>query len=339
MKMDNTRKFPAICLAGALAFCSIQAKAFEDDIYYTEKPKKAKTATVKSTVADYPAADTYTVTTVGNVRDVDEYNRRGVFANSDSIPAQTYEQIAATYYYPDATDVDIYTDGGSVSTTGNININLYGGTAYPSAYVWGNPYYNSWVDPWYYPSWSFSFGSYWGPWGYSYWGPGYWGPTYWRPSYWRPSPPPPPRRPSPGRPGPAHRPGPGYAPGHGPGYRPASRPGSAVSPVRPGHRPGSGWGTSPARPGRPGGSASPGRPGSNPPATPARPGNSSPSTPSNSGSPARPGQNHSPSSPSYNSNSSHSRPGGYSSPSRGGGSRGGYSGGSRGGGSRGGGRH
>lgn len=285
---------------------------------------------VTSTVTDYPAADSYEAvaeSAYGRQIDVDEYNRRGFFASDSAYAASVpvYEQVATqAYYYPDATDVTIEADGGTVVTSGSLNLNINAG--YPSAYYWGNPYYNSWYDPWYYPAgWSFSWGV--SPW---YWGPSWsWG-GYW-PAYgpaYRPVPRPP-HRPSPGRPGPSVRPGhnPGYRPGGTPGYRPGNvRPGAASASH--GYRPA-------GSPGRPGfGANTPGRPAGSSVGRPSgsssvRPSGSSSVRPSGSSSAGRPGGTSSPS---------------YSTPSRGSSSSSGYSrpssGGSRGGGSRGGGgRH
>lgn len=304
---------------------------------------------VTSTVTDYPAADSYQAvaeSAYGRQIDVDEYNRRGFFATDSAYAASVpvYEQVATqAYYYPDATDVTIEADGSTVVTSGSLNLNINAG--YPSAYYWGNPYYNSWYDPWYYPAgWSFSWGV--SPW---YWGPSWsWG-GYW-PAYgpaYRPVPRPP-HRPSPGRPGPSVR------PGHGPGHNPGYRPGPAYHPgnVRPGAASAS-HGYRPAgSPGRPGvGANTPGRPAGSSVGRPAgssvrpsgssagRPAGSSSVRPSGSSSAGRPGGSSSPSysTPSRGSSSSSS----YSRPSSGG-SRGSgsFGGGSRGGGSRGGGgRH
>ena len=75
---------------------SARAQYFDDDIYYNASKDK-KATTVKKVqpkrvsnyvpTPDYPAADTYSVPeytlTPSKTRDVDEYNRRGMFANDN----------------------------------------------------------------------------------------------------------------------------------------------------------------------------------------------------------------------------------------------------------------
>ena len=84
-------------LAGIVATTTaVNAQSyFDDDIYYdaskatkkTQPKKVTQTYTTPSTVivAEYPAADTYTVRGTRSIS-VDDYNRRGIFATYISIP-------------------------------------------------------------------------------------------------------------------------------------------------------------------------------------------------------------------------------------------------------------
>lgn len=373
-KLSNIiRRFSVVALVAATVSGSAFAQGYyDDDIYYdASKSKKEKKAQQKKQtvskqssyygnrnksgyqVADYPAADTYTVNGSLNM-DVDTYNRRGQFLVPDSIPADslengdfTYTQRIERFHNPDIVSGsedqelrDYY--GYAMQRPQNVNIyvidnnpwNYYG----PSwSWRYGNPWYwNSWG-----PSWSLSWGWYswaWDPywswgWGPSWsWGPSWgWGPA-WYPSYgpgwgwsgpvhaWRPTTPSGSSRPHPsvGGAGATHRPG-----GYGSGSTVTNRPGNMG-------RGRYGYGTTPS-------------------ATPSRPGNYSPSTGNgshnNSQSTSRPGNmgrgrsnynstnndgyrqssrpsNNNSYTPNYNHNSGSHNSGSFS-PDRG---RGGYSG-------------
>lgn len=326
MKRFNISIFMAVLLTSSVSVA--YAQDYEDDIYYN--PDKAKkTTTVKNTAkstpistphsyGSYQAADTYTpsANSPRNIS-VDDYNRRGMFAN-DSVAAVsgdnenfTYTRRIEQFYNPDvvtsSSDPDLaqyyYSEPAA-----NVNIivntpSYWGYPYYGRAWAWGNPYYSplywsAW-DPWYFgPSWGWSWS-----WGWSY----------------------------------PVRPGWAWGPSWNWGWAGTARPNRPIGNVRPGYsRPGAGN----ARPGygtgtyRPGNNSGPGayRPGT---------GNSRPSTGT-----YRPGNNSNNSNntyrPSYRPGNSNSNSGSYR-PSSGGGSyRGGGStgGGSyRGGGGGGRGRH
>lgn len=373
-KLSNIiRRFSVVALVAATVSGSAFAQGYyDDDIYYdASKSKKEKKAQQKKQtvskqssyygnrnnsgyqVADYPAADTYTVNGSLNM-DVDTYNRRGQFLVPDSIPADslengdfTYTQRIERFHNPDIVSGsedqelrDYY--GYAMQQPQNVNIyvidnnpwNYYG----PSwSWRYGNPWYwNSWG-----PSWSLSWGWYswaWDPYWSWGWGPSWgcgpswcWGPA-WYPSYgpgwgwigsvhaWRPTTPSGSSRPHPsvGGAGATHRPG-----GYGSGSTVTNRPGNMV-------RGRYGYGTTHS-------------------ATPSRPGNYSPSTGNgshnNSQSTSRPGNmgrgrsnynstnndgyrqssrpsNNNSYTPNYNHNSGSHNSGSFS-PDRG---RGGYSG-------------
>lgn len=76
----------------------ISAQSYDDDDIYFNPDKAPKTAPVKKQakkkapnaiiyypVENYPAADTYAPAAATSSRDIDQYNRRGFFAQ-DSIP-------------------------------------------------------------------------------------------------------------------------------------------------------------------------------------------------------------------------------------------------------------
>ena len=267
-------------LMGGVSLASAQSYD-DDDIYFNPSKAKAPVKEKKVTPAktngvilypatDYPAADSYTVPEYSS-RSVDEYNRRGIFADdkpaaSDSISADafantrkierfynpeivkgTQDEELAQYYYAEPANINII-----------INTPDY----------WGYPYYGrawAWGNPWYWGGWGPSWG--WGPgWG---WGAS-WGPAW---GWTAPS-----RRPGAVgniRPAYAGRPGnaAGYRPGRGSGtinnsgyrpgrgnvrgtinnnsdynnrYKPTSRPGNSNqnnNGYRPGNTRGSSWGT------------------------------------------------------------------------------------------------
>lgn len=178
---------------------------YDDDIYYNPKTAKKKaTVQVKQTTpADYPAAGTYTVVTTGPARDIDEYNRRGIFA-----PATTPDVSAASDSLNDSfrytRRIERFYNPDVVVNTGDEDLTaLYYDTSAPTVNIYvnnDNPYYNPygyWGSPWAYDPWYVP--SYYNPWGYGYnWGPSWswswnWGPSWgWGPSWswgwnWGPS--------------------------------------------------------------------------------------------------------------------------------------------------------
>lgn len=240
----------AALLLGGIGVISAQ-NYDDDDIYFNpDKAKKSAPAKKKTPakaspnaiiyypVSDFPAADTYAPAQT-STRDIDEYNRRGIFA-TDSIPYDSIGNIdfqwtrqiekyhnpevvkgssdpeLAQYYYAEPANVNIIVNGPG-----------YWGYPYYGSYYYGYPgswaWRNYWNNYWWGPSLGWSVGWEWGPsWA---WGPGWnwgWGPAW---SGWYP-------------PVPPHRPGvgnvrPPYNNRHN-GYMGNVRPGYAQGNSRPG---------------------------------------------------------------------------------------------------------
>lgn len=334
------KRITLISILGMLAISAV-AQDF-DDIYYTPKKEKKEQTVVKQRRSTTPKADFdyvpaglydgFSPSAYEDNRDIDEYNRRGIFAINDTVGIAAdsllnTEEFAYTsrikkFHNPTIANDDevvaqyLASQGADVNIT-IINPGYYGYWGSPYNYYYDPFYWNSWAWPGVWsPAWSWNWGPSWNWWGPSWaWNP-YYGPSWgWAWTWgggWHPGP------------------GPGFNPGHHPGggqpsygYHP-QRPESGRRPGADGYRPGSGRypsgnGTS-TRPGsttRPGNGTVDRRPSSN--------GSSFDNTTNNnSGSYSRPGRNGSGSS-SFGSGSS-GRGGGYSG---GGSSRGG--GGGRGG--------
>lgn len=203
----------------ASAFGNAAAQSyFDDDIYYDASKASAKTKnkverqtyTTPSTVivAEYPAADTYTVnSTRQRTISVDDYNRRGIFA-TDTLTADTtatdfaYTRRIEQFYNPQIVSGSNDQELAQIYYMEPETVNIYVNT--PSSY-WGydyfypdfgyySPYWNfnwRWGSPWYWSSWYDPYWA-WGPsWGWG-WGPAWgWGPSYgwgWGPAWgWGPS--------------------------------------------------------------------------------------------------------------------------------------------------------
>lgn len=226
----------------------------DDDIYFNpskvkpqEKNKVKKQ--VKTAAYDYPAADSYTPSTGNTAIDVDKYNRRGVFAKSDTLKQKdTPSDFANTqkierFHNPDiiaeSDDADLAALYYSQPAT---NINIYVANDPFNYNYWGFPYYSSWY--WGYPrswfAWNWGWNWGWGPswswnwgWGPSWnWGPGWGWTSPWRPGWgpsWGWTVPVRPNRPIGNvRPGYGSRPSGNYRPGNS-GYRPANRPAYGVN--------------------------------------------------------------------------------------------------------------
>lgn len=186
------------------------AQDIYDDIYYNPRDEK-KTPEVKKpvsrqTVAEYPAADTYNFDS-GSTRDIDDYNRRGIFAVDTTAVVQTAETPAdfectrqiERFYNP---DVIVASSDPTLARVyyaepANINIIVDPGWGWSSPYYsgywgWSNPYYypgywgwgGPWYSSWYYgsPYWAWSWSWGWGP-GFGYvpswaWRPGWGGPAW-----------------------------------------------------------------------------------------------------------------------------------------------------------------
>lgn len=219
---------------------------YDDDIYFnadkapkivtTKKNKNTGNNYIPNTVYNYPGSDSYIVNT-GNLRDVDEYNRRGQFLVQDSVAPDS--AVNDNFYYTRQierfSNPDIVTGSNDAQLKDYYyapaqELNIYV-NAYPT---WTSPYWYSaspyWYSSWYWPSynwaWTWGYDPYWSlSWG---WGPS-WYPGYWRPGWnwgwnwgWTPGW------------GPGWGPGHGHGPGHipGPSYRPNTSPGASNT-----HRP------------------------------------------------------------------------------------------------------
>ncbi|MDE5724490.1 MAG: hypothetical protein K2I12_00555, partial [Duncaniella sp.] len=197
-----------VLLAAIATACSLSAWAqdyYDDDIYFDaskapkpepkqvkQQPQQQNTYTYYITPdgkleivpADYPSADNFTVNGTRTIS-VDDYNRRGIFAASDSLPADTastdfaYTRRIEQFYNPEIVsgsgDKQLAEAYYSEPTQVNIIVNT------PSDY-WGYDYfYPAWSTGWYSPYWSASWrwGSpwYWNSWYDPYWAWG-WGPSW-----------------------------------------------------------------------------------------------------------------------------------------------------------------
>ena len=361
----------SIAMLGA-GIMSVSAQGYyDDDIYYDPakdtkaKQEKLELAKRKQAAAaarqyynqnnydptlgghDYAGADTYAVTGTSS-RDVDEYNRRGKYAQADT----TAGRQAMTDDFAYTRRIEKYHNSDIISDINDPALVEYYYSTQPEVNIIINS--SGWYSPWawnYYdwywgPSWSWPYySSWWGPswswgWGGPAWGPSWswgWGPSWswgWCPGWgWGPSW---------GWGGPAWRPGWAYNPGS---YTPNGRrpvgvrngyTGVTSNHYRPSYNGGSHRGfatgsTGNFRPGSTSGNrGNYGRPSNN-------------SRPSNNGSYGTTTGNRNSYNRSNNNNYNYNRSNNYnnrsySTPSYGGGSRGGYSGGGGGGGSHRGGR-
>lgn len=233
--LNATKLLNTLMAVSVMTFAALPSFAQDDfdDIYYNpDKAKKEKKVTVRNYVPtpDYNGSDAYagqTFTGVGTPRDVDEYNRRGMFApvgatgdtitvNADTLGQFLYTQRLERFHNPevvsgsgDADLMDMYYNQPAQSTS-SVNIYLNGSPYwdYYSPYYY-SPYYSwnwRWNNPWYWnswygPSWSWGWDPYWSwswGWGPSYypypgWGWGWSGPAH-RPPFagggnhaWRPA--------------------------------------------------------------------------------------------------------------------------------------------------------
>lgn len=226
----SRRFIPAILAVMTSAVAFAQDYYYEDDIYYDPgkaKKKEQKVQPKKQTtpgrtytfssqpVADYPAADSYTLPASSLNVDVDTYNRRGQFLVPDSVKGDkpqegdfAYTQRIERFHNPSvvsgSTDRDLQ-EVYAYAMQQPQNVNIYVIDNDPWDY-WG-PGWSTWNwryrNPWYWsawgPSWSWGYDPYWSwSWGPSWswsWGPAWsWGPSWGYPGYypgpshaWRPS--------------------------------------------------------------------------------------------------------------------------------------------------------
>lgn len=163
---------------------SVGVKA-QDDMYFVPKKAKAVTMPVEERMP--------VVYSSGQLRDVDEYNRRGEFRSDyqvlgvDSLPIDTFEFEPGGYadtLFVDGGGGYGYEDDYAYSRRMSRFDDFYGYV--PGYYGWygpywyGRPYWHSyygWYDPWYDP-WYYGW--------YGAWGYGWHYPVYWHTSYYRP---------------------------------------------------------------------------------------------------------------------------------------------------------
>ncbi|MDE6043164.1 MAG: hypothetical protein K2G07_06435, partial [Muribaculaceae bacterium] len=195
----KARTYLPLVLSLALALPAA-AQDYEDDIYFNpDKPRKA--ATTKTTakagsnaayitgaaaatpaVADYPAADTYTPAAGSGLNmSVDEYNRRGAYANgtpADSTAAEAdafaYTRRIERFHNPDIvaeSDDDEFVEYYYATDPVVLNVNVidvnpwdWWGPSWGWRYSWYSPasWYSSYWNPWYGwswgPTWNWNFG-------------------------------------------------------------------------------------------------------------------------------------------------------------------------------------
>lgn len=337
-------------IAVAIAGFGVQLQAqdyYEDDIYYdaskSKKNTQVKTENNKAgkPVAEesysygsssysygYPSSGTYSTHGVVT-RDVDEYNRRGYYAITDTVVADT---VANEDDFAYTRRIERFYNPSIVAGSSDTQLREYYYDSEPEVNIVVNTpgYWGGWYAP--YSGWSLSWGWgtsswYWNSWYSPYWGcydpywswGGWWGPAWYPPyhhhhhgyfpgGHWKPSPVRPGRYNGPGRNGAS----PGRNVYRAGGHR------NAGHAARPGVSSGNGERRQSGSAVRPGSRPSTTRQNSGTVGTPRRGGYE------NSGGYSRP-------STTRSERSSFSRPSGGS-------SRGSFSGGSRGGGSRGGGR-
>lgn len=165
-----------------------------DDIYYNPKTAKDKRKTavkqdpvVNNSVAtaDYRPADSYIPSaTDGLDVSVDEYNRRGMFADGGADSARV-EGSATDFectkqirkYYNPSLASDDDTVVSYLAAEPSV-VNIYVTNPYPDYYSYYNPwgwgFYNPYYTP-YYPSWRWGYYSSPWSWGYGWYGDPYWG--------------------------------------------------------------------------------------------------------------------------------------------------------------------
>ena len=190
-------------LATAMAIASFSGYAQVDDMYFVpqkEEPKKASTVVVTYEAQhdgseagnDVWTAGEEPVYATGEVRDVDEYNRRGVWAD-DSLAVEDSTEMAGLpdsgddyecskrilrfctptigvavssplywdlCYGPNAIYWDVYDDGVYAYAFPSSWSTFYWGYSwgwpYYSYWGWGGPWYAGWYDPWYWrPYWHY----------------------------------------------------------------------------------------------------------------------------------------------------------------------------------------
>lgn len=215
----------ALLVGGMASTSAIAQSYYDDDIYYdSSKDTKKKVEDLKkevkavnsnaSTSSQYqyvtasdgtvyivdqqgnaypvsaqniPGSDLYTVNT-GNMRDVDEYNRRYQGVDSISVDSLYRDPFANTRNierFSNPTIVSGSDDQALIEyyeTTQSAQIYIFADTPYYSPYYSPYSYWNSWRwNSWYYGygwyspyySWAWGWDPYWDP----YWGPG-WGPSW-----------------------------------------------------------------------------------------------------------------------------------------------------------------
>lgn len=205
---------------GLMSSLSVLGQSYyDDDIYYNPSKNKTNQATtvVKTTTTDKSLSDldyegsTYQIYS-SDLRDVDEYNRRGGIYKSDTIPqtdslntnSDTFKYTERIERFDNPTIIIASSDSRLKELYYSDDVDIYIGT--PTTYISFGGFYDPWYSPfyssWYYNPWHWNWGWSWGwnsfnPWwgGYydPFWGPhyhGYYGYTWggwhnhWGPSHW-----------------------------------------------------------------------------------------------------------------------------------------------------------
>lgn len=191
-------------LTAVVSFMAISAAWAQDDMYFVPSKKAAKNNTSNSSVS---YNNSTRLTHSGSDRDVDEYNRRGVFSShfdvvgSDSIGNDIIEFTPGTGVYPDSlsTMVNDSVAAHSKAYKGSsynddedytITIRLSRFDDFYGPYWAWNRFYSPWYydpfyDPWFYDPWHYAWYDPWyGPYDPWHWHHGGWGP--WGPYPYRP---------------------------------------------------------------------------------------------------------------------------------------------------------
>ncbi|MBQ3129271.1 MAG: hypothetical protein IJC23_00080 [Bacteroidaceae bacterium] len=201
-------KHLTILLGTLMLTLSSVAMAQEDDMYFTSRKEKKETApkaekTTHKVEIVYETeepvhAPVSGVVATSELRDVDEYNRRGrrysstsadtLYADAqeaDTRQTQTYELSAQSLYdlgYSEGYSQG-YSDGDDMDFYYGLRLARFHGRHFYDPWYWGSIsyVYDPWHwDPWYYDPWYRPY--YYGGWYSVGWGVGYWG-SYWNP-YW-----------------------------------------------------------------------------------------------------------------------------------------------------------
>lgn len=166
------RKYLLMALASLLVTTSTFAQD-DDDMYFYNKPKKQKV--VRETVSTSSEPDYHT----GDLRDVDEYNRRPGYVSKDTVLDSRQSSVRRNTVADSIYEAGY--DDGYDEATYQFRLARYHGRRFYDAfywdtyYTWYDPWFDPWYDPWYRTRWSFT-----------WYGPGWYGPGWYRPGWYGP---------------------------------------------------------------------------------------------------------------------------------------------------------